>query len=454
MRRVTSRRMRDPDFRGSTDAPVQVMTFASGDAYATGSAPGSTLGTARVRFRFNSVPGTSFKWVAGESNGSSNAGWLLCTEDPVGGAVAGRLVAYVSIDGTLTRIWSKYIMPSDVGRMMTVHLVCDGTKAHMYLDGKELFSPRSYTAQDQATYALCVGARNDPAFSGDVSISEVAVSGTALNASQVSTDYAYAVGTALSGETHRYGSSTSPGASWTDSAGALNMTRIGSPVLSTVSPSYLRHRGPVEVYGDSIAAGRQEDTTTGDGWRRAIQRNASTSSKSFTYIGASFSSNPTYDYDYYYSAVPGEALVTRLATLQADLAANGPSNTATILAYGINDIVAQNRTAAQLWADVVTAVGYINTARPGRPILVSDVLQVATGSGTAGQHAEVTSYNSAFAANIASLQATYSNLVGVFVSSTVTDPNDTAQLFDGTHPTAAVYSLMSAKFQAALLPVL
>lgn len=435
----------------SSVAPIAAVTFdAAGDVYAAASPLGVELGTVRVRFRLNELP-SSFAWIAGASNAVNNTGWLLCTEAgaQLNPLLWSRLVLYLAIDGTLTKLSSKTPMPADVGKMFTFHVVADGAHVWFYLDGKALFAGRPYATQDVDNYAFAVGSRNDGALTGHVSVSEVAVSPTALTPEQVAVDFAAALGTPLLGEAHRWTATEDVAATWPDAQATRSLAVAGAPVVETFTPDYANHRGPVEVYGDSIAAGRKVGLTTGDGWLRQVQRGMSDAGLGMTFIGPLYPDDPTLDWDFYYSAFPGEALSEKLPTLAASLAANGPVNASTVLAYGINDLVKLDRSSAQLQADVATAVGLIEAARPGRPIFVTNVLPVADGSASPGQHVQIAAYDAAFASMIATLQATVPNVVGVVTSVAVTDPNDTAQLFDGTHPTPLVYGRMADIIQAA-----
>lgn len=432
---------------GNTTTPIYGIQFdTSGEVYYAGSASGTTLGTARVRFRLDSMPGTGFTILAGPNNGGGGGGWLVCIEDTLGGAAVGQLVVYLGISSALTRIARKFLMPSDIGRVFTLHIVCDGSTALVYIDGKLVSKGVSAASVDAVTQVMNIDGRSAGTYSnGAVTIIDVAEGSTALSAAQVAADAAAAAGSSYSGQTNRYTASGSVGATWPDEVGAIDLTRVGSPAPVSFVPTYGRHVGAIEIWGDSIALGRQSGGTSGDGWVREFQRSlASENGKACTLIGHTYPGNGTLDYDHWRSCIGGEALNTRLATLASDLAANGPSDAATILAYGINDLVALSRTAAQLTTDIETAVGLIDTARPDQPIFVCNVMDVASGAATSGQHDEITAYQADFDSMIESLQATYPNVVGIDYQSVITDPDDTDQLYDGTHPTPATYSAMAA----------
>lgn len=421
------------------------MVFAGSQAYYGPATASAALGTARVRFRLDSLPPASgFHIVAGTSTGASG-GWLVCWEDTYTGSDYGQLTVYAGIGGVLTRLARKFFMPNDVGRVFTLHITCDGDDAFVYLDGHKIAPGVAATSIESTTNRMNLGGNSSGTNSAAVTIVDVAEGTTALTPAEVAEDAALDT-PSFADQAHRWTMSTTPGATWEDEVGSFDLTRVGSPTSETFTPTFARHARSIEVWGDSIAAGRQSDTTAGDGWNRALQRLLPTSyERTTTWIGKSpKGASATRDFDFYTSATGGEALNDRLATLAADLATYAPADCATFLAYGINDIVALDRTAEQLAADVETAVGLIATARPGAPIFVCNVLSVAAAAATSGEHAEVATYQAGFPALIASLQETYPQVVGVDYGAVITDPEDTAQLYDGTHPSPATYAAIAA----------
>lgn len=421
--------------------PVAGVNFAGSQSYYGGVASGA-LATARVRFRLDEVPTTAagFHIIAGAGNGNNANGWLVVTRDLLGGAAAGQLVVYVGISGVLTVVCSKFFMPGDEGKVFTLHITCDGSTVWVYLDGKKITAGTAAAEITEAAGAIHIGGNSAGDTSSNVTVLDVAEGSTGLTPAEVAEDAASDV-PAFANQTHRYVASESVGATWEDEVGTADLSRFGSPTVEEFVPTYGQHRGVLEIWGDSIAAGVKAGGNYGDGWKRGVQRAlAASRSETITLRGKTPGNAPTYDFDYYATAVTNEALVTRLATMAADLNVYAPADSATLLAYGTSDIVAQDRTAAQLAADVATAVGHINAARPNRPIFVCNLLPRDAMTGP--EQTEWTAYQAGFAAMITTLQATYSNVRGIDYASVVTDAADTDQLFDGTHPTPATYAAM------------
>lgn len=417
-----------------------------GEVYYGSTASGTALGTARVRLRVDSMPGTGFTIIAGPNNGAANNGWIVCTEDTIGGSAVGQLTVWTGVNGALTRIARKFLMPADIGRVFTIHIVGDGAKALVYIDGKRVNVGTACTSIGASTGEMNLDGRSAGTYSnGAVTLIDIAEGTIALTPAQVATDAAAESGSHFYGQMHRYTASDNVGATWADEVGVIDLTRVGSPTVVNFTPTYGNHIGVIEIWGDSIALGAQSGGSYGDGWVRAFQRSLSADyGKACTLVGSNFPSNGTLDYDYWRSAVGGESLTTRLATLASDLAANGPSDASTIMCYGINDIVALSRTAAQLTVDVATAVGLIDAARPGMPIFVANVMSVATNAASAPQHVEIATYQAAFDSMITTLQGTYPNVVGLDYTAAVTDPDDTDVLYDGTHPSPTTYTAIAA----------
>lgn len=429
-----------------------VATGAVGTYYSAG-APAVALGTVRVWLRLDSTPTTAFKIVAGDSTGAL-PGWLLAFEDQIGGADAGQLVLYANINGSLTATGRRFMAPGDVGKTFCVHIAQDGSRVRWYIDGRTAVMGASYATLPASASIYNFGGRNNGTFASDVTLIEIAQSSTTLTHSQIRADYALGVGAAMAGAVHQYTASASTAATWEDSVGSEDLTRYGSPTTSSFVPSYGRHVGSLNVWGDSIAAGRNNSGFDGDGWKRAVEQDASlVDGYAITMVGASPASMPTYDWNYWQNATGGEEINVRIATLATDLT-NGfvTNDAATLFAYGINDIVVSARTSAQIQGDLATAIGYAQTARPNRPIFVTDILP-ADGL-TVGEEAERDAFNSGFAAWVTGLQATYPRLRGIVVSDLVTDPADIAQLYDGTHPTPATYALMAERIRETVVPTM
>lgn len=183
-------------------------------------------------------------------------------------------------------------------------------------------------------------------------------------------------------------------------------------------------------------------------------------------VGVTAMATTTQDFASRHTAVSGQCLgvnngqAFRLTTLSADLDVDGATDTATVLAYGINDITWRcsvpggSETAQQasdnLMADVVSAIAIIRAKRAMAPIYVQDVLRVATGVSSATVRSSIDIFNAALAA------ASLGTSVYVVAACAAVTPNqaaadDTAVLYDGTHESAASKALHGAAFAAAVV---
>lgn len=440
---------------------VQALAFPSaGDRYASTNIAfdAETPGTVRFRVRFTSVPGTvGFKWLAGFSAGGS--GWLFDTEDTSGGLSVGQVNMYASGDGTLRVIGRKVILPEHLNTILTFHLLLDGSHFRWFLDGHEIglgvcgakFGS-AYTSYDLPFVALGIGSRgSDGSFTTDQQIVELAISSTQMTQAQIAADAAKAFGASMVGETHHYTPFTGMTTPWNDATGTANLTRTGGPTVSDVVWNAPLTKRTYQCWGDSITAGRKVDLSLGDGWRRRLQKNCCAAGHGITIVGTNAPNGSlTKDYDYWHDGYPSQTLQTRLATYASDIANSAAADTGVVLAYGINDIAA-NRTSAQLAADVATACADIQASRPGVPIAIVNLLACNTLTGP--QATQAAAYNAGFAAMITSLRGSGYNAYGVDVSGVVTNPADTSQLFDGTHPTEPYYDAMGVVIANAIIAI-
>lgn len=430
--------------------PIAAVQFPGGADFYVGAVASGAVAAARTRFRVDALPGTSSAMLAGSDPYAGATGWLLTLDDSISGSLVGQLNYWVKVNGGLwSRVGRKFFAPGDVGKIFTAHISCDGAKAYAYLDGKKISAGIACASIQAATSPINIAGRTGGLFTSAVTVIDVAEGTTSLSPSDVATDAASAV-PAFAGQTHRYTASSSPGATWNDEVGTAHLTRNGSPSLVTFSPHYAHHKGTLECYGDSITAGRQFGLGLGDGWRRTLEQSAAAAGKGFTLIGLNPMTASTKDFDYNATASPGQAMSDRLTTLAADLASNGPADAATLIAYGVNDIVALNRTTATLQADITTAIGLVAAARPGRPIFVCNPMRVATGGGTSLQRAELATFRAAFPAFIAAKQLTYPTVIGLNPDDGSWDPEDLAVLYDFTHPSPTTYDAMGFSMQPTI----
>ncbi len=434
---------------GPTD--LDVVRFSGGHGFAASVSPAATK-TVRLRLSVDEMPALpisgGLQIVAGTDTGVGGGGWLVTIENAMSGngAVVPQLVIYAHV-GSFKTIAKKYLMPADVGRTFTLHLAVtsgnDGVRA--YLDGR-CIGYQTASAAISAGTPLVIGSRNTGTLSSKITVHDCAIGTTALSTADVLADAIDDGPPAFAGQIHRYVATAGMTSTWADQVGAINLAAVGTgaPALVNEARTFMRLGTALQIYGDSIAAGRKSGGLLGDGWRRAVQRSVSAGGKAIALLGAHVPNGPdTLDYDPWFDAVGSEQLNVRLGTFAADLAAGHP-DCAVLLAHGINDI-ALGRTANQLRADVTTACGMIQTARPGRPIFVCSVLP-ATGL-SAPAEAEWTNYTTNFDSFIATLQATHPQVVGINYTSVVSNAADVAQLYDGVHPTPAIYAAMAAVIQ-------
>ncbi len=441
-------------FSGALPVPVPSVLFGTaGDRFKANNLwNAETPGTVRFRLRVESVPGTAFKWLAGFN--ASSGGWIFTTEDTTGILTVGQLVCYAGIGpaGGLLRVGRKVILAEQVGNVITCHLTLDGSKARWYIDGYEAGLGQvntgfgvAYTGPGygQPNDWLGVGSNYSGLYTTPQSIIEVATSSDIMTPAQVLADAQKSIGTAMTNEVRGYNVTlTNPGSSWVARTGGDNLVKSGTPAIQSVATTadMFRTKRTINGWGDSILAGRLAGGQLGDGWRRRMQRNLYSASKGVTWVGAlaaGLPANP--DYDYWCDGHPGESLTTRLGTFATDITNSGSATTAMIIAYGINDLLALSRTANQLRADVATACGLVQAARPGVPICVVGLMDVVTGLATAPQRVELLNYQAGLGAMQTSLRGSGYNVVVADIWNCVSDPNDTLALFDGLHPTPAVH---------------
>ena len=410
-----------------------------------------TPGTIRFRFRVEKVPSTAFKWIGGFS--AAGGGWLICTEDTIGGSLTAQLVCYIGVDGTLKRLARKFILSEMIGQILTCHIVFDsvGGKAHFYIDGNEIGDGTvntglglAYAVYNPSAAALGLGSRAaDGAYTSEQSIVEVAFSSSIFTTPQVVADANTAIGTPITGETNRWTCDSSVGANWVANTGAVNLTRNNTPTLQNPISYLLCTKGTFNIFGDSVAAGREISGLSGNGWKKPVQQNCDLNQKGISWIGAGPATAATLDFDIWQNAVGGLALSTQLATLATDLTNCGGPETGVILAFGLNDFIALNHTEAQFVADLNTAIGICNAVRNKPKILIVSCYDVATGSATVPQHNTIISYDNNFDSMINTLKLTYpqNRIEGANYSKVITNPDDPLQLYDGTHPTQTYYDI-------------
>lgn len=183
---------------------------------------------------------------------------------------------------------------------------------------------------------------------------------------------------------------------WRDRVGGLNLTVTASFGVKTF-PRYMVSRddaGIMEVFGDSIAAGRISSGTLDGGWRRHVlylvnQQKHLTANGQSTFT---FASTPL-DFSARHTAVGGQTIginngtTPRIDTVETDRVASVPPNAITILAYGTNDLNYRTVTLAQSVSTAVSAtfagfeleISGLRVVRTG-PIIIPTVLRVSSTS--------------------------------------------------------------------------
>lgn len=454
---------------GGGQVQASSVAFSSGNRYesAAGAFSAEDPGTIRIRMKVLTVPNSGIRVMCAFSG--SGTGFIVWTQDKSGGTLSNpQLCVFAGVDGGIPQVAEKVILSEQVGTILTLHIVFErvggvGTKVRVYLDGEEIGLGAvtagfgvGYTTYNRPSAALALGDLPGGGFPGEQAIVEMAWSATAFTAAQVRTDNALGIGVAMSGETHHWTASPTLGATWTDTgSGAKNLTRTGTPTISTGTALLARVKRTFNAWGDSITQGqRPGPITTGDSWRRRLQHLLQGAGRGITWVGGSFPTSPvTPDYDYWNNGSGGESLVTRLGTFASDLPNAGGNRVGSVISYGTNDFMVSSRTASQFATDLQTAVTTHQTARPGAPVLITCPMPVGSSIGTAPQRAQLASFRSSWATTLATIKAACTNgaVEGVDLGLAISNPDDTSQLFDGVHPTLTIYDALADLMYPAML---
>lgn len=276
----------------------------------------------------------------------------------------------------------------------------------------------------------------------------------------------------------------SAGSSWVDRiGGSVTLTITGSPVLVSRSATK-RPVGVIIPFGDSIAAGRRNASAPYDsdgGWRQSALAACNSAGRFATFIGQNVSSDmldvstaSPKTFDRHHQAVAGQGLgvivgatAAALTGMASNLSTYSHATNGVVVAYGINDlsqrIVTDGETATDavthLQADVDTACSTIRGAGWTGPIWIQNILKAGTGGSgiTATVQTAIDSYNSGFAAMVATLNGTYGSVYSIdamtAVTPTQTEADDAAVLYDKIHETDAAKATHGAATGAALLAV-
>lgn len=419
--------------------------------------------------------------IAG-TNGVASPGWLALNESYGGqpGATQGRHVGWAGNQYSSSATQNLDLRTSNtITRQVADYFRCEGGVAvHMFRDGWEYGRGGAIAiANFGTTNALGINTRATVAGTlqyGTMGIVEIQATTTDLSQAEILALANAPAGTPMSSGVVRWLVASDLGAigavapgAWLDRIGAISYTITGGPITLAAATYQRPGLRCFEVFGDSIAAGRNVSGNLGPGWRRAALLGIS-AERSVSFTGQfSFTDAATpLDFDARHTAVGGQALgvlvgatPSRLSTLAADLtnALGAPATGTTCFAYGANDLpqrinvlgqTAAGATTAFL-ADVETAISTTRAARSG-PILIQNILRQATGVSTAAVRTAIDLVNAALPSSIVTWRGTYGDVHLVDacgrVTSTQALADNVAVLYDGTHPTPTTYSEMGDEY--------
>lgn len=461
------------------------LVLTSGAQYVHGGAGAFNQAIVRaiVRARIDAPGPNSTCMFAGPNDFGAN-GWAVIGAAYSGqpGALRGRLCGF-GATGVFTDANLHIPADGETARYRTYEIWLDTVAGRMRLfcDGAEIGIGVATGAANLAI-ATGIGINTRPSALGTLgwgamTIIEVQTSTTAPTRADIYNNAFAQPGTVVPGAQRLWVASDlgpagapAPGV-WTDRLAATNLTIVGAPSLGLAYRN-LAPVGTVEVYGDSIAAGRVPAGLQNEGWRRRVALNVSGAYRFLAFCGPNSFTDPAtpLDFDARHRAVGGQALGvdtgvgTGLASLTAGVTANGSVDCVTYLGYGINDIVYRINTLGQTEAaavaaylvDLDAACAIIRGTRTA-PILIQNILRVgvaAAGSNPTVRSSIQTLY-AALPATIATLNTTYNDVYLVNAHDAVTptqaDADNVAILYDGIHETAAAKILHGDAVSPVLL---
>lgn len=458
---------------------VTGLEFQSGSQYVFGGANSwnSTILSVMVRWVPLTRPANSTLSIAMTGNFTANfnlityanTGFTYAPETAFNGAYASAPGAGIGNGCDVTQAGRLGLMRTDVVRLVS------GSAIQHWRDGRQIGRQGTSAATTLgSTNALAINRRVSAATLGygNFAFVEIRATTAVLTDAQIAEWSAAPVGTACpaGGETNVLVASDFNGSTIPPRVGGGTYTATGSPVLKT----YRRGApglGSIECMGDSITLGRAAGPVDGNGWRREVLQllNASrhaTMSGQYTPV----TTNLTPDFSTNHTGVSGMGLgatpaggTTRLSTVATDRGIGiGPAGI-TILSFGRNDIYRRCR-AAELNQSPATAVAAMETdwtneiaglrvARTG-PIVVTTTLRAATSVTEANERTAIDLWNAALPGLVSTWNSTYG---GVYLCdyTTAATPNQAAAdsaavLYDGTHPTAATYTVMAGVIAGVL----
>lgn len=447
-----------------TGPPISGVQLVATQYLLSGNITGTGLLTLFVRWRPDVTPPNALGCVAGTSGltgGASGGGSIIVNNGGLGSV--GNCIGFANT-GTDQHI--HIAVPGETGRMVNDVLVRDtvANKDRHYRDGKQFgigASAGGGTGFENAKF--CVNGRpSAPATFqlGAMTFVEAQFSNITLSPAQIAVACASPVGTQVPGCVHQWvGSDLSGGviADRVSPSGANNLVLTGAASIVNNVIAFRGGRGSIEMYGDSITAGKVVDTTLGNGFRKPVQDQLVAAGLSCALVGQFVpGASCTTDFDGRCTAVSSQALglanggiPSRLSTLDTDVTLNGGPDCITFGAFGANDvalrIINNGETPTQcrdnFLADLNTFCSKVRAVRTGR-IVITTVLRQSTSSSTANMRTAIDLINTALlGGTIATLNATYGNVVLADICTALTpdqaSADDPTKMFDGVHPTPA-----------------
>lgn len=399
----------------------------------------------------------------------ANTGFTYAPETAFNGAYASAPGAGIGNGCDVTQAGRLGIMRTDVVRLVS------GSAIQHWRDGRQIGRQGTSAATTLgSTNALAINRRVSSATLGygNFALVEIRATTAALTDAQITAWSNSPVGTAspAGGETNVLVASDFNGSTIPPRVGGGTYTAAGSPVLKRYrrAPAGL---GSIECMGDSITLGRASGPVDGNGWRREVlqllngSRHATMSGQftpATTNLTPDFSTNHTGVSGMGLGATPA-AGTTRLSTVATDRDLSiGPAGI-TILSFGRNDIYRRCRAAelnqtpaaavSAMQTDWTNEIAGLRVTRTG-PIVVTTTLRCATSATEANERTAIDSWNAALPGYVSAWNSTYG---GVYLCdyTTAATPNqaaadNTAVLYDGTHPTAATYTVMAGVIAGVL----
>ena len=399
----------------------------------------------------------------------ANTGFTYAPETAFNGAYASAPGAGIGNGCDVTQAGRLGIMRTDVVRLVS------GTAIQHWRDGRQVGRQGTSAATTLgSTNALAINRRVSSATLGygNFALVEIRATTAALTDAQIAQWSASPVGTSspAGGETNVLVASDFNGSTIPPRVGGGTYTAAGSPVLKRYrrAPAGL---GSIECMGDSITLGRASGPVDGNGWRREVlqllngSRHATMSGQftpATTNLTPDFSTNHTGVSGMGLGATPA-AGTTRLSTVATDRDLSiGPAGI-TILSFGRNDIYRRCRAAelnqtpaaavSAMQTDWTNEIAGLRVTRTG-PIVVTTTLRCATSATEANERTAIDLWNAALPGYVSAWNSTYGN---VFLCdyTTAATPNQAAAdsaavLYDGTHPTAATYTVMAGVIAGVL----